>query len=108
MSQGGFRFSRKIGPCFGLTSRRYQSGETDQPGAISRAGDPGVRVALFEAAHLMMTRVKASSALKSWVASIARRRGAKRAKTARARKIGVLLHRLWIDEALFNPFPSRA
>ncbi len=56
----------------------------------------------------MMTRVKASSALKSWVASIARRRGAKRAKTARARKIGVLLHRLWIDEALFNPFPSRA
>ena len=52
-----FSSSKAVGPCFGLTPRRYQSGEVDRTGAISRAGDASVRVALFEAAHVMMTRV---------------------------------------------------
>lgn len=97
-----FSSSRAIGPCFGLTPRRYQSGETDRTGAISRAGDPSVRVALFEAAHVLMTRVAAWSKLKAWAVAVAKRRGAKRAKVALARKIGVILHRMWIDGTDFR------
>ena len=95
-----FSSSKAIGPCFGLTPRRYQSGETDRSGTISRAGDASVRVALFEAAHVMMTRVASWSKLKAW--AVAKRRGAKRAKVALARKIGVILHRMWIDGADFR------
>lgn len=98
-----FRSSRQVGACFGLTPRKYQSGETDRAGAISRAGDASVRVALFEAAHVMMTRVAAWSSLRAWAMNVARRRGAKRAKVALARKIGVILHRMWIDETVFRP-----
>lgn len=97
-----FSSSKAIGPCFGLTPRRYQSGETDRSGAISRAGDASVRVALFEAAHVMMTRVASWSKLKAWAVAVAKRRGAKRAKVALARKIGVILHRMWIDGADFR------
>ena len=98
-----FSSSRLVGPHFGLTPRRYQSGETDRSGAISRAGDPTVRVALFEAAHVLMTRVKAWSSLKSWAMAVARRRGVKRAKVALARKLGVVLHRMWVDGTEFRP-----
>jgi transposase len=94
-----FASSKAIGPCFGLTPRRYQSGETDRTGAISRAGDASVRVALFEAAHVLMTRVARWSKLKSWAIAVARRRGAKRAKVALAGKMGVIFHRTWIDGA---------
>jgi transposase len=97
-----FSSSKAIGPCFGLTPRRYQSGETDRTGAISRAGDASVRVALFEAAHVLMTRVTTWSKLKAWAVAVAKRRGAKRAKVALARKIGVILHRMWIDGADFR------
>lgn len=97
-----FRSSRQIGPCFGLTPRKYQSGETDRAGAISRAGDASVRVALFEAAHVIMTRVAAWSTLKAWAMNVAKRRGAKRAKVALARKLGIVLHRMWVDGADFR------
>jgi transposase len=97
-----FSSSKAIGPCFGLTPRRYQSGEIDRTGTISRAGDPAVRGALFEAAHVMMTRVTRWSKLKAWAFAVAKRRGAKRAKVALARKIGVVLHRMWIDGADFR------
>lgn len=90
-----FRSSRQIGPCFGLTPRKYQSGEADRAGSISRAGDASVRAALFEAAHVIMTRVAAWSTLKGWAMNVAKRRGAKRAKVALARKLGVVLHRMW-------------
>ena len=83
-----------MGACFGLTPRKYQSGETDRSGVISRAGDASVRVALFEAAHVIMTRVAAWSKLKAWAMNVAKRRGAKRAKVALARKLGVVLHRI--------------
>ncbi len=77
-----FRSSKQVGACFGLTTRKYQSGETDRSGSISRAGDASVRVALFEAAHVIMTRVAAWSKLKAWAMNVAKRRGAKRAKVA--------------------------
>ena len=97
-----FKSSRQLGPCFGLTPRRYQSGETDRSGAISRAGDASVRVALFEAAHVMLTRSTHWSKLKAWAVAVAKRRGAKRAKVALARKIAVILHRMWIDGTEFR------
>lgn len=97
-----FGASRKVGAHFGLTPRRYQSGETDSAGAISRAGDASVRVAPFEAAHVIMTRVRAWSSLKAWGMAVARRRGARRAKVALARKLGVVLRRMWVDGVDFR------
>ena len=104
-----FRSSKQVGACFGLTPRKYQSGETDRDGTISRAGDASVRVALFEAAHVIMTRVATWSTLKAWAMNVARRRGAKRAKVALARKLGVVLHRMWVDGTEFRfGKPARA
>ena len=97
-----FSSSKSIGACFGLTPRRYQSGESDRVGAISRAGDASVRVALFEAAHVMLTRSSKWSSLKAWAMKLAVRRGAKRAKVALARKLAVILHRMWRTEADFR------
>lgn len=74
----------------------------DRTGAISRAGDAAVRVALYEAAHVILTRVSAWSSLKAWAMTVARRRGAKRAKVALARKLGVVLHRMWVDGTDFR------
>ena len=97
-----FSSSKAVGACFGLTPKRYQSGETDRVGAISRAGDASVRVALFEAAHVMLTRTARWSALKAWAMRLAQRRGAKRAKAALARKLGVIMHRMWLDGTIFR------
>jgi transposase len=71
-----FRSSKQVGACFGLTPRKYQSGEADRDGAISRAGDVSVRVALFEAAHVIMTRVATWSKRKAWAMNVAKRRQA--------------------------------
>jgi transposase len=97
-----FSSSKGIGAHFGLTPKRYQSGETDRVGAISRAGDPSVRVALFEAAHVMLTRAARWSSLKAWAMRLAERRGAKRAKVALARKLGIVMHRMWVDGTSFR------
>jgi transposase len=97
-----FRSSRSVGAFLGLTPKRYQSGETDRVGAISKAGDPTARVALFEAAHVLLTRAAKWSALKAWGVRLAQRRGAKRAKVAVARKLAGILHRMWVSEADFR------
>ena len=89
-----FRRSKDVGAHFGLTPRRYQSGETDVVGGITRVGDASVRVALYEAANVMLTRTMRFSALKRWAMEVARRRGARRAKVALARKLGTVLHRV--------------
>jgi transposase len=85
-----------------LTPRRYQSGQTGRAGAISRAGDASVRVALFEAAHVMLTRSAKWSSLKAWAVKLAQRRSMKRAKVALARRLAVILHAMWRDEADFR------
>jgi transposase len=97
-----FRRSRAVGAHFGLTPKRYQSGETDVTGGISRAGDAMVRTALYEAANVMLTRTSRFSALKRWGLEVARRRGVKRAKVALARKLATVLHRLWVDGSSFR------
>jgi transposase len=101
-----FATSKAVGPALGLTPSRYQSGETDRSGAITKAGDMRTRVALFEAAHVMMTRVVRWNPLKAWAMRVAARRGAKRAKVALARKLAVLRHRLWIDGTKFQARPA--
>ena len=97
-----FARSRVLGAHFGLTPRKYQSGETDVTGAISRVGDAMVRMALYEAAHIMLSRVTRFSSLKRWALDVARRRGLKRAKVALARKLATVLHRMWVDGTSFR------
>ena len=96
-----FSHSRAVGAHFGLTPKRYQSGETDITGAVSRVGDPMVRTALYEGAHIMLTRAVRFSALKHWALQVAKRRGMRRAKVALARKLAVILHRIWVDGSTF-------
>ena len=97
-----FRRSRSLGAYFGLTPKRYQSGETDVTGGISKAGDAMVRTVLYEAANVMLTRAGRFSTLKRWALEVAQRRGMRRAKVALARKLAVVLHRLWVDGSEFR------
>lgn len=92
-----FSRSRAVGAHFGLTPRRYQSGETDRTGHISKQGDALARQALYEAANVRLTRTSRWSALKAWGMNIAKRAGMRRAKVAVARKLAVVLHRIWCD-----------
>ena len=98
---GRFRSSKAVGAHFGLTPKRYQSGETDVTGRISKVGDAGVRTALYEAANVILTRPVKGSALKSWAARIANRAGLRKAKVALARKLAVVLHRMLVDGTPF-------
>ncbi|MGI4951568.1 MAG: IS110 family transposase [Janthinobacterium lividum] len=99
---GRFRKSRDVGAHLGLTPRRYQSGETDVQGRISRCGDELARTALYEAAHSLLIRSSKWSALRAWGMAIARRRGMARARVAVARKLAVILHRMWADGSEFR------
>jgi len=94
--------SKSAGPLFGLTPRKYQSGETDVTGGITRVGDEMVRTALYEAANSLLSPKTRFSALKRWGLEVAQRRGLKRAKVAVARKLAVILHRMWVDGTPFR------
>ena len=97
-----FARSRAVGAHFGLTPRRHQSGEADRTGRISKWGDAMMRTALYEAAQVLLTRVKRWCALKAWAVQVSRRRGHKKAIVALARRIGVILHRMWVDGTDFQ------
>jgi len=97
-----FKRSRDVGAHLGLTPARYQSGETDIQGKISRCGDELARTALYEAAHTLLVRSKKWSSLRAWGMSIAKRRGMARARVAVARKLAVILHRMWSDGTAFR------
>jgi len=104
-----FRSSKATGAHFGLTPKKYQSGQTDYTGRISKIGDASVREALYQAAHVMLTKpVKNCSALKGWAMRIARRAGMRKAKVALARKLAVILHRMLADATPFNPTAKAA
>lgn len=96
-----FRSSRDVGPWVGLTPRRDQSGERDLVGHITKAGDATLRTVLFNAATVMMHRARPCW-LKAWGSRVAGRRGQKRATVAVARRIGVVLHRMWMDGTDFR------
>jgi transposase len=97
-----FRRSRDVGAHLGLTPRRYQSGETDVQGRISRCGDELARTALYEAAHSLLIRSTKWSVLRAWGMNVAKRRGMARARVAVARKLAVILHRMWADGSGFR------
>src|SRR5215467_10030523 len=96
-----FRKSKAVGAVFGLTCSKYQSGEIDRSGRISRCGDEMMRVMLYEAAQSML-HSKKWSWLKAWAMQIARRRGMKKAIVALARRLAVILHRIWVDGTEFR------
>lgn len=98
------RFSRSedVGAYAGLVPRRSQSGERDTSGHISKAGDPMLRKALYEAANVALSQVKRPFALQTWGRKIAEVKGAKRARAAVARKLAGLLHSLWLNETEFR------
>lgn len=96
-----FKSSRATGAHFGLTPKKYQSGETDVTGRISKIGDGGVRTMLYEAANVILTRPVKGSSLKSWAMRLAKRAGMRKAKVALARKLAVVLHRMLADGTTF-------
>src|SRR3984893_14296925 len=98
---GRFRSSKAVGAQFGLTPKKYQSGETDVTGRISKIGDGSVRTALCEAANVILTRPVKGSTLKSWGMRLAARAGMRKAKVALARKLAVVLHRMLADGTNF-------
>jgi transposase len=97
-----FKRSRSVGAYIGLTTRRHTSGEIDWSGRISKCGDAMLRMYLFEAAGVLLTRVPKWSALKAWGTRLAKRNGLRKAKVAVARKLAVILHRMWVDGTKFN------
>src|SRR3954462_2886604 len=107
-----FRRSRDVGAHLGLTPARYQSGETDTQGKISRCGDELARTALYEAAHSLLVRSRKWSSLRAWGLKIAQHRGMARARVAVARKLAIVLHTIWQDKPSFRfgqaPVPAAA
>ena len=97
-----FARSRSVGAYVGLTCRRHASGEVDWSGRISKCGDAMLRSYLFEAAGVLLTRVPKWSAVKAWGVKLVKRNGLRKAKVAVARKLAVILHRMWIDGTEFN------
>ena len=99
---GNFRKSRSVGAWVGLTTRRYQSGEVDYDGHISRRGDRQVRGLLFEAATVILTRSSADSGLRTWGLKLRERVGFKRAAVAVARKLAVIMHAMLKTGTFFD------
>jgi len=97
-----FKNSKAVGAVFGLTPSKYQSGEINRTGAISKCGDEMMRVMLYEAAQVMLTRTNKWSWLKAWAMKIARQRGMKKAIVALARRLAVIMHRVWVDGTEFR------
>jgi transposase len=103
-----FSSSKTVGAHFGMTPRKYQSGEIDITGRISKIGDKGVRAVLYEAAHVILATPVKGGALKSWAARLAKRAGMQKAKVALARKLAVILHRMLADGKPFGAAKAAA
>ncbi|SEG80305.1 Transposase IS116/IS110/IS902 family protein [Bosea lathyri] len=97
-----FQRSRAVGAHFGLAPRTHQSGEIDRRGHISKSGDETLRAALFEAAMVLLRPATRPSALKAWGLRVAKRRGMAKATVAVARRLAVILHRIWVDRTQFR------
>ncbi|BAV67008.1 transposase (plasmid) [Sphingobium cloacae] len=97
-----FQRSRSVGAWLGLTTRRFQSGEVDFDGHISRRGDAHLRGLLYEAATVILTRSTADSALRTWGLQLRAKIGFKRTAVAVARKLAVIMHRMLTTGELFN------
>lgn len=98
-----FRRSRDLGAYLGLVPRRYQSGEIDYVGGISKVGDKRVRTLLYEAANVMLTRYKGALKLRDWALAIARRSTMRKARIALARRLAVIMHAMLRHGTEFRP-----
>jgi transposase len=99
---GRFKNAGDVGAYLGLTPRRYQSGELDRIGRISKRGDRLTRSYLYEAANVLLKVVRRGSPLKNWGLKLSKRIGAKKAKVAIARKIATIMHCIWVDGTQFE------
>lgn len=99
---GRFSSSKQVGAHFGLSPKKYQSGEKDITGRISKIGDQAVRTALYQAAHIILARPVRGGQLKRWGLALAKRAGMRKAKVALARKLAVLMHRMLVDGTPFT------
>lgn len=97
-----FRNSKAVGPILGLTPALHESGESRRVGGISLCGDGMMRTLLYEAAQTLLTRVTKWSWLKAWAMGVARRRGQQKAIVALARRLAVIMHRIWSDGTQFR------
>jgi transposase len=97
-----FKNSKSVGAAFGLTPSQYQSGEVSRSGSISKCGDDMMRAMLYEAAHIVLVRTTKWSWLKAWAMKIAKTRGMKKAIVALARRLAVVMHRIWVDGTEFQ------
>ena len=97
-----FQHSRDVGAHLGMTPRKYASGETDRNGSISKTDDVLMRTTLYQASLALLTRSKRWSTLKAWGMAVAKRRGLRRAIVAVARKLAIVMHRIWADGTEFR------
>ena len=97
-----FVHSRAVGAHVGLTPKRYQSGEIDYDGGVSKCGDALLRTMLYEAAHSLLIQSRKRSWLRAWGVRVAQRRGVRRAIVTVARRLAVVLHRMWVDGSEFR------
>lgn len=97
-----FKNSKTVGPSLGLTPALKQSGESLRVGRVSLCGDEMTRALLYEAAQVMLTRARKWSWLKAWAMNVAKRRGLKKAVVTLARRLAVIMHRIWIDGSVFR------
>ncbi|MER9020920.1 transposase, partial [Mesorhizobium sp. M0898] len=97
-----FRNSKTVGFILGLTPVLNQSGESHRVGRVSLCGDGMMRTLLYEAAQVMLTRVKKWSWLKAWAMNVAKRCGLRKAIVALARRLAVIMHRMWVDGTEFR------
>lgn len=96
-----FRSSKAVGPILGLTPALHESGKSRRVGGISLCGDAMMRTLLYEAAQTLLKRVTKWSWLKAWAMGVARRRGEQKA-VALARRLAVIMHRMWSDGTQFR------
>jgi transposase len=97
-----FRNSKAVGPILGLTPKLNESGESKRVGCVSLCGDAMMRTLLYEADHVLLTRVTKWSWLKAWAMNVAKRRGLRKAIVALARRLAVIMHRMWLDGTEFR------
>jgi transposase len=100
---GRFQRSREVGAYLGLVPRRYQPGEVDYTGGISKCGDRRVRTLLYEAANVMLTRYKGQLKLKDWALAIAKRSTMRKARIALARRLAIIMHAMLRHGTEFKP-----
>lgn len=92
-----FQRSRDVGAHLGLTPKKYASGEIDRNGSISKCGDVAMRTTLYQASLALLTRSRRNSTIRAWGLAVAKRRGLRRAVVAVARKLAIIMHRVWAD-----------